>query len=195
MKMSVTLSLFALIVMISANAQNVGIGTTNPLEKLSVGSNSQFRVDANGNITRINNISYSFPAIQGANQYLKNDGAGNLSWTPAPKPVVRVFSLVNSGTSAWLIDNASDYNATPFNSNPTLTLYRGLTYQFSSFVGSMHPFRIATVAGIGTPYTVGITNNDVINGVLTFTVPMDAPDSLHYYCLNHSPMNGGIRIR
>jgi hypothetical protein len=195
MKKSLTVSLFGLIITISGNAQNVGIGTTNPLEKLSVGSNSQFRVDVNGNITRINNVPYSFPAAQGSNQYLRNDGAGNLSWTPAPRPVVRVFTLVNNGMSSWFIDNASDYNAAPFNSNPTLTLYRGFTYQFSAFVGSAHPFRIATVAGIGTPYTVGITNNDVVDGVLTFTVPMDAPDSLHYYCLNHAPMNGGIRIR
>src|SRR5215510_2125978 len=100
---------FAAMMFCSTNAQNVGIGTTNPLERLSVGASSQFRIDANGNIVRINNVQYSFPSAQGANQYLRNDGSGNLSWTPAPKPVVRVFNLVNNGMSDWAIDSSSDY--------------------------------------------------------------------------------------
>lgn len=42
-------------------AQNVGIGTTNPQAPLSVGANSQLRVDASGNIIRINDVPYNFP--------------------------------------------------------------------------------------------------------------------------------------
>jgi len=42
------LSLLLTIIHISVLAQNVGIGTNAPLEKLSVGNSSQFRVDANG---------------------------------------------------------------------------------------------------------------------------------------------------
>ncbi len=69
------------------SAQNVGIGTTTPQAKLAVGSTSQFRVDANGNLIRINNVPVNYPAAQGANgQSLTNDGAGNLSWNyPAVK--------------------------------------------------------------------------------------------------------------
>ena len=60
---------------------NVGIGTTTPTSKLSVGASSEFQVNSTGNIVRINDVVTSFPAAQGAaNTFLKNDGAGVLSW-------------------------------------------------------------------------------------------------------------------
>lgn len=41
---------------------------------------SKFTVDANGNITKINNVTTSFPSSQGAaNTVWRNDGSGNLS--------------------------------------------------------------------------------------------------------------------
>ena len=71
MKKALTAALFICITLMNAKAQNVGIGTTTPLEKLSVGSTSQFQINANGNIVRINNVAYSFPSLPGtANQVL-----------------------------------------------------------------------------------------------------------------------------
>jgi hypothetical protein len=65
----------------AAHAQNVGVGTTNPLAKFSVGTNSQFQVDSLGDLKRINNVSYQFPFVQGASgQVLGNNGNGQLSW-------------------------------------------------------------------------------------------------------------------
>ena len=72
------------LIVFESHSQNVGIGTLTPMDQLSVGSSSQFRVSNTGNLVRINNIPYSFPSAQGTNQYLKNDGAGNLTWAPAP---------------------------------------------------------------------------------------------------------------
>jgi len=198
MKKAIFSSLVSLIYL-AGYSQNVGIGTTNPLEKLSVGSTSQFRIDANGNIIRINNIPYSFPSIQGtANQILLNDGSGNLVWANAPapavsKPVVRIFTVTNNGGASWLIDQPSDYASGNWQ-NPELVLYRGLTYQFSvNAIG--HPFRISTVVG-GAGYPVGVTNNDATQGVVTFTVPMDAPNTLAYYCTIHTlAMQGVLTIR
>ena len=173
-------------------SQNVGIGTTTPLATLSIGSTSQFRINSTGNIIRINNLPYSFPVSQGTNQYLKNDGAGNLTWAPASRPVMRVFSVVpNAGFSAWLIDNTTDY-ASGSNADPNIVLVRGLTYQFS-INASGHPFFISATAGSGA-YAVGITNNGISVGTITFTVPMDAPASLFYYCSVHGAMNGTITV-
>jgi hypothetical protein len=64
------------------NAQNVGVGTDNPVEFFSVGASSQFRVNANGNLVRINDVQYNFPSVQATSgSVLANDGSGNLSWT------------------------------------------------------------------------------------------------------------------
>lgn len=63
------------------SAGNVGIATTNPNQLLSVGGNSQFQVNTTGDIIKVNNIPYSWPAMQGSNNtVLTNDGSGNLTW-------------------------------------------------------------------------------------------------------------------
>lgn len=171
-------------------SQNVGIGTTTPLAQLSVGSSSQFRVNNTGNIIRINNIPYSFPTAQGTNQYLKNDGAGNLTWAAAPRPVVRAF-ILNGNGSDWLIDNTTDYQSGS-NADPTIVLHRGFTYHFINNSGG-HPFWISDTSMSGS-YNVGVTNNGMGSGTISFTVPMDCPSTLYYYCSIHPIMNGTIII-
>jgi hypothetical protein len=60
----------------------VGVGTNAPASALSVGASSQFQVSSSGDLTRINDIPYSFPSSQGsANSILTNNGSGTLSWT------------------------------------------------------------------------------------------------------------------
>jgi hypothetical protein len=172
-------------------SQNVGIGTTTPMATLSVGSSSQFRVNSSGNIIMVNNVPYSFPTVQGTNQYLMNDGSGNLNWAPAPRPVVRVFSLLGDGSN-WLIDNPSDYGSGS-NEDPDLTLYKGFTYHFKNDSGG-HTFFITDEPGTGS-YNVGVTNNGAGSGTIMFTVPMDAPNNLYYYCGIHpTTMAGTIKI-
>ena len=107
--------------------------------------------------------------------------------------VARVFTILNSGASNYLIDNVADYNAAPFNADPTISLQRGLTYQFNiTAVG--HPFRIATSVG-GPQYNVGVSANDVSSGTIIFRVPMDAPTTLFYNCTIHpGTMFGTINI-
>ena len=200
MKKKLTAIVIASFAIMTSNAQNVGIGTTTPLAQLSVGNNSQFQVNSTGNLIRINNVAYSFPATQGtANQILKNDGSGNLAWSaiPAaptvPKPVIRIFNLTGDFVS-WIIDTPSDY-VTGDNTNPTLTLHRGFTYQFN-VQAPFHPFRISSTNTFpGTRFDFGVTNNDTSEGVVTFTVPMDAPPTLYYFCTAHSSMNGIINIQ
>lgn len=78
---------------VNSNTGNVGIGTTTPLSKLAIGNNSQFQVDLNGNLKKVNNVSYSFPSTQGLNgQSLINDGTGQLNW----KTVDGIYTLTPS---------------------------------------------------------------------------------------------------
>lgn len=121
--------------------------------------------------------------------------AGTNGATGATGPagsVVRIFTASPSGGSVdWLIDAVSDYVGGD-NSDPVLTLHRGMTYQF--VVTGGHPFRISTTVG-GAGFPVGVTNNDTGSGTVTFKVPMDAPSSIVYYCMAHpGTMFGTINI-
>lgn len=79
--------------------------------------------------------------------------------------------------------------------NPKLTLVRGVTYQFQ--VNALgHPFWIKTIqsAGVNDAFIIGISNNGIDRGTITFTVPDDAPEQLIYNCQYHVIMNGVINV-
>jgi hypothetical protein len=96
------------------------------------------------------------------------------------------FQVSNVGFSAYTIDGVS---------NPTLTLYRGVTYTFQVSTPG-HPFWIKTMqtTGTGNPYSSGVTGNGSTTGDVVFTVPMNAPDQLYYICEFHSSMTGVFQI-
>jgi len=124
----------------------------------------------NTNISSANNIATA--AFAKANTNISSD---------------LTLTVTNSGSGAYLIDGSS---------NPTVTLYRGVTYYFS-INATGHPFYIQTVSGAyssGNLYTSGVTGAGTQVGTLTFTVPLDAPSNLYYVCQNHSAMNGAFLI-
>ena len=79
--------------------------------------------------------------------------------------------------------------------DPTLYLMRGQTYMFENKMGA-HPFRIQITSNgsTGTQWNVGVTNNDVSNGVLIFEVPFNCPNTLYYQCTAHPNMGGALNI-
>ena len=79
--------------------------------------------------------------------------------------------------------------------DPTLYLMRGQTYMFENKMGA-HPFRIQITSNgsTGTQWNVGVTNNDVSNGVLIFEVPFVCPNTLYYQCTSHGSMGGVLNI-
>ncbi|MGB5216179.1 MAG: hypothetical protein WBN88_21375 [Anderseniella sp.] len=102
-----------------------------------------------------------------------------------------VFEVTNSGASAYIFNGGDLSNE----SNPDLTLKRGMTYEFDMNTPS-HPFYIKTAqaTGTGNTYTDGIGRNGSVDGKITFTVPMDAPDTLYYICEFHASMTGTFTI-
>jgi formylglycine-generating enzyme required for sulfatase activity len=100
---------------------------------------------------------------------------------PAPD-----YSIVNSGASSYTINGQS---------NPILELTRGQSYTLE-VKSSGHPFWIKTapVTGTGSAYTNGLSTNGITSGLITFAVPMDAPDTLYYICQFHGAMQGVINI-
>ena len=107
------------------------------------------------------------------------------------------WTLGASGSNHYTFTGSGFSAAT---NDPTLYLIRGQTYKFDNQTGG-HPFRIqstAAASGGGTAYNTGVTNNDATGGtatnVLTFVVPMDAPDTLYYQCTAHTSMTGTINV-
>ena len=110
------------------------------------------------------------------------------------KEIYTQFDITNNGSGAYEFA-ATGIGFTEATSNPSLYLLRGKKYNFS-VNASGHPFYINTLNGTGTgqQFTRGVTNNGAAVGVVTFAVPFDAPEILHYNCGNHSGMNGPIYI-
>lgn len=104
-----------------------------------------------------------------------------------------------------IISSAQTFNVTGGNnlnytidaqSDPTLTLERGVTYVFQLSNVAFHPFWIKSSLGFGSTgaYNNGVVNNGAASGTITFTVPADAPAQLFYQCGNHSAMSGTLTI-
>jgi len=68
--------------------------------------------------------------------------------------------------------------------NPTLTLTRGSNYTFGINTAEDHPFQISSDFD-GTPYSNGVSNNNISSGVIVFAVPTNAPATLYYVCSLH----------
>ena len=83
------------------------------------------------------------------------------------------------------LDVDSFYTINGQSPNPTLTLTRGQVYTFEVAADPIHPFFIFSEQGV--------SNNDTASGTITFAVPMDAPDSLLYFCSLHG-FGGTINV-
>jgi hypothetical protein len=101
------------------------------------------------------------------------------------------FAVTASGSSAYVFNGFG----TDSDSNPTLYLHRGKTYEFA-VDATGHPFYIKTISGTGTgnAYSDGVTNNGTASGTIKFIVPQDAPSKLYYNCSAHAAMAGEIII-
>ncbi len=101
------------------------------------------------------------------------------------------YTVTNQGSNAYVFDG----NGLTDSLNPNITLERGKTYTFDIRAPG-HPFFIKSVQGIGTAntYDRGVTDNGQTFGAVTFTVPLDAPDTLYYNCEFHVSMTGEFNI-
>jgi len=85
-----------------------------------------------------------------------------------------VFNVTNN------LSNAYTFSGAVVGDNPRLTLIRGVAYTFNLNAAG-HPFWIKTVLSSGTvnQYNTGVSNNGDDVGVITFTPPNDAPNTLY----------------
>ena len=102
---------------------------------------------------------------------------------------------ISAGSGVYQFSDTGNNWFTSTEDNPSLYLQRGQTYKFN-VNASGHPFYIKTQTGTGTgnQYSTGVTNQGTQSGIVSFTVPMDAPNTLFYQCSQHAAMNGQINI-
>ena len=104
------------------NDGNVGIGDTSPASMFTVGAADLFQVNSSGNIVKINNVTTSFPASQGATGSLltNSDGAGTLTWgSPSGTGILGYWT--RNGTDLYNTNQGD--NVGIGTTNPTNTLH------------------------------------------------------------------------
>jgi len=138
-------------------------------------------------VTRTNG-AYTFSGYEGANPTLTLVRNGSYNFVVAQNTATSVeYRVINNGTSSWAINQIA---------NPTLTLIRGNTYTWNLVQNAPYAFFIKTEASFGTTnlWSEGVTNNGGTEGLVTFTVPQDAPDVL-YYCNDiHYNLRGQLNV-
>ena len=148
--------------------------------------------DGDGNLDPLE-VDQTLYVCNGMNGIDGNDGADGADGADGSLPVMMEMVITVSSMDFY-IDSIQQAD---------VTLYRGFTYTFdqSASSNSAHPFRLSTTSdgthGGGSQYTDGVTYTGThgSNGLMTFTVPMDAPDTLFYYCQYHGSMGGEITIQ
>jgi len=106
-------------------------------------------------------------------------------------------SSVESDPSYFYVIVANSTFGIDGTQQPTLTLYRGVTYRFdqSSSTNGSHPFRISTTAeGGDAPGTTYNGSNGSSGSYRQYIVPDNAPNTMYYNCSSHSGMGGTINI-
>jgi hypothetical protein len=125
-------------------------------------------------VTRANG-AYTFSNLTGTNPTINLVQGGTYTFNVAQNNTeTATFRVTNNETSSWNIN---------YEPNPTLTLVRGNTYVFNLSQTAPWAFFIKTELSLDQAnlYNSGVVNNGASRGLITFTVPQSAPDTL-YYC-------------
>ena len=123
--------------------------------------------------------------------YWVSQGPVAISIAGQEKGVTSTYTvkIVNDGDS-----NAFVFNPDGLTRNPTIKLYRGLTYKFEVNQKN-NPFWIKTKkTKTGFEYNEKIDNNGTEVGTVTITIDQNTPDILHYVNTNDLDSSGLIQV-
>jgi len=128
-------------------------------------------------------------------------GTVTLSLVSVGSTVVEVLGIGTAVTKTYTVTVASSKFYLDGNQTYSPTLYPGGIYTFdqSAATNGTHPLRFATAADAAgsTEYTTGVETNGTPGSAGAYTritVAADAPDTLYYYCTNHSGMGSNVSI-
>ena len=162
----------------------VGIGTTNPTEKLHVNGDAR--------ITGILTVGSSSITLNGTDNSIH--GYDALIAPPKRADTVNILVTVGSKTTDNRYYNQGSSNCYFLNGieAPFLTLTPGRTYRFTLSSGDMtsHPFRLYLEADKTTAYTTNVTSTSTYTEIV---VNDATPSVLHYQCSAHSLMGNSAQ--
>ena len=117
---------------------------------------------------------------------------GPLPVTVSGEETIKITTKYNvrtNGQFEWV------FNPDGLKKNPDITLYRGKTYEFNvNAPGDAFFIRTSALGSASDNYNFGVSNNGIENGVVTFTVPYNAPDVLFYQSAEEPNRRGSFRI-
>lgn len=94
------------------NTGDVNIGTAIPNSRFTIGNSNQFAVNSTGDLIRIDNVTYDWPAAN-ASGALLNNGSGTLSWGNGSSLFTAGTGLSwssNTLNSVWTVNGTHIYN-------------------------------------------------------------------------------------
>ena len=181
-------------------------GQSNPTLSLTEGQTYTFNINASGHPFWIK-TNISTGTEYAYNTGVTNNGTDNGTITfvvPVGAPTLYYncqFHSSMAGTINIVTTPVSNNNTSTLTDNPTIQLFRGERYKFNvsgSFSKFTNPFFIRTqpTSGFiqGLDYSDGVINNGDDFGLITFTVPFNAPNELYYVSQNSSQMVGKFNI-
>ncbi|MBK6420445.1 MAG: hypothetical protein IPF79_14815 [Ignavibacteria bacterium] len=151
---------------------DVGIGDATPNSRFTVGNASEFRVSATGDLIRIKNVPYVWPAAN-ATGVLTNDAAGNLSWSPvSATSLTGVLPIANGGTGSSTAGGAlTNLGAQPVDAELTaISGLAGTGFAVQTGAGTYAQRTIVGVSPISVADGNGVAGNPTIS--LTGIVPV-----------------------
>jgi len=106
-------------------------------------------------------------------------------WQPVGPDSVTVLGQAREIISSYRVRTNSNsewiFYPDGLKKNPSLTLYRGQTYEFDvNAPGDPFYIRSSNVSGDQSNYNKGVVGNGIEVGKVTFEVPNDAPELLYY---------------
>jgi hypothetical protein len=126
-------------------------------------------------------------------------------WLPYGPEAITIYGQQKETVSSYNVAieialSSKSYVFTPNGliRDPVIKLYRGQTYKFN-IDSPGEPFSIKTTRTLGTQdryidVTQSVDNFGVMKGVVTFTVPVDAPDVLYYVSERDNNLGGMFQI-
>ena len=148
---------------------------------------------AASNTTHYRNLGLSGDITATANNTDLITTVGSLKVTPDKIQGANVIITVSGGK--YYIDGTQQ---------EPLRMVPGVEYYFdqSDNTNSSHPLRLSTTPdgthGGGSEYTTNRTTSGSpgnAGAYVRFVLPMDAPDTLYYYCTAHSGMGGRVEVK